>query len=696
MSLVDKLLQKPESATFVDERQFWSIEKASNGQKYYYNKKTKESQWEKPECLKTEEEKENQTDWIECTKQDGRVFYYNTKSKKSQWLIPEELKILRQQQAERRRIREQQGLGDEEEEQEFTISDEQKKEIDQRNFLEMLREHKVSNQMKWDQAQKLMQNDQRWIKIKQISEKKRLFQDYIQKIKRIERQEQQNKSEKAKEDFFKLLEEQNFNSDAKFYKVVSSFAQDPRYKALDEKNRETYFQDFLDRLFEQEQENMKDEKKIHIDLLKKKILQLSDLSTSFRWSEFCQRFKDDESFKKLSDFDKIYIFSDIIQDLQKSENDERRKNKRRNERINREKFRELLKQKIAYGEINHKTKWKNFVQTIKDAPEFLNMLDQPGSAPHELFEDQQDLLIDNHKAMKAEIKQHIKQSGMKVVADITFQEFIEKMKLLSVFDTLEDYLKNFYYHYFIQKAKLKEKETQKKHKKAQRKYLKFLKTLQELNKDSQYKDFQEIITKGLGEEINAQIPLTEREEIFKEYVATLDPNYKDIYIEQETVPQDLNKQNSQQNNNSKGNSQIQTNSSALAATAAIPPIVHNPPQISKMEPSPQKKQQLNHKGSADEGEEGEIPQMEKKLKNKSDDEDGEQEEGEDSDSGQKHKDKKKKKSSHRHREHHSSRNKSKKSRSRSNSRSRQEKKSKKKDKKKKKSHKHSRSNSSSN
>lgn len=30
-SLVDKLIDKPESATFADERQFWSIEKASNG-----------------------------------------------------------------------------------------------------------------------------------------------------------------------------------------------------------------------------------------------------------------------------------------------------------------------------------------------------------------------------------------------------------------------------------------------------------------------------------------------------------------------------------------------------------------------------------------------------------------------------------------------------------------------------------------
>jgi len=61
-------------------------------------------------------------------------------------------------------------------------------------------------------------------------------------------------------------------------------------------------------------------------------------------------------------------------EMEKAENEERRKNKRKNERNNRESFREMLKSKIAVGEINHKTKWKNFVQTIKDTPEFLNML----------------------------------------------------------------------------------------------------------------------------------------------------------------------------------------------------------------------------------------------------------------------------------------------------------------------------------
>jgi len=39
----------------------------------------------------------------------------------------------------------------------------------------MLREKKVTITTKWDQAQKLMQLEPRWLAIKQISEKKRLF-----------------------------------------------------------------------------------------------------------------------------------------------------------------------------------------------------------------------------------------------------------------------------------------------------------------------------------------------------------------------------------------------------------------------------------------------------------------------------------------------------------------------------------------
>ena len=68
--------------------------------------------------------------------------------------------------------------------------------------------------------------------------------------------------------------------------------------------------------------------------------------------------------------------------------------------------------------------------------------------------------------MKSEIKSYIKITEMKVIADISYEDFIDKMRSLSVFNALEKYLKDFYYHYFILKAKLKDKENQKKHKKS--------------------------------------------------------------------------------------------------------------------------------------------------------------------------------------------------------------------------------------
>jgi pre-mRNA-processing factor 40 len=43
--------------------------------------------------------------------------------------------------------------------------------------------------MKWDQAVKLLGNDTRWKIIGSISEKKKIFNDYIGELKRMEKDE---------------------------------------------------------------------------------------------------------------------------------------------------------------------------------------------------------------------------------------------------------------------------------------------------------------------------------------------------------------------------------------------------------------------------------------------------------------------------------------------------------------------------
>ncbi|CAI0401259.1 unnamed protein product [Linum tenue] len=73
----------------------------ATGRRYYYNKKTRTSSWEKPfELMTPIERADASTDWKEFMSPDGRKYFYNKVTKQSKWEIPEELKLARQEVAE--------------------------------------------------------------------------------------------------------------------------------------------------------------------------------------------------------------------------------------------------------------------------------------------------------------------------------------------------------------------------------------------------------------------------------------------------------------------------------------------------------------------------------------------------------------------------------------------------------------------
>ncbi|XP_057977866.1 pre-mRNA-processing protein 40A-like isoform X2 [Malania oleifera] len=74
------------------------LEHASDGRRYYYNKKTRQSTWEKPlELMTPIERADASTDWKEYRSPDGRKYYFNKVTKQSKWTIPDELKLAREQ-----------------------------------------------------------------------------------------------------------------------------------------------------------------------------------------------------------------------------------------------------------------------------------------------------------------------------------------------------------------------------------------------------------------------------------------------------------------------------------------------------------------------------------------------------------------------------------------------------------------------
>ncbi|KAI5061875.1 hypothetical protein GOP47_0022414 [Adiantum capillus-veneris] len=76
----------------------WQEHVAPDGRRYYYNRLTKHSSWEKPLELMTPLERADASSiWKEFTTADGKKYYYNKLTKQSKWTLPEELKVAREQ-----------------------------------------------------------------------------------------------------------------------------------------------------------------------------------------------------------------------------------------------------------------------------------------------------------------------------------------------------------------------------------------------------------------------------------------------------------------------------------------------------------------------------------------------------------------------------------------------------------------------
>jgi pre-mRNA-processing factor 40 len=76
----------------------WVELKDPKDRKYYHNKITGETRWDKPIELQTASElAQSKSVWKEFISDNGRKYYYNTQTKESAWEEPQELKMIRLQ-----------------------------------------------------------------------------------------------------------------------------------------------------------------------------------------------------------------------------------------------------------------------------------------------------------------------------------------------------------------------------------------------------------------------------------------------------------------------------------------------------------------------------------------------------------------------------------------------------------------------
>ena len=325
-----------------------------------------------------------------------------------------------------------------------------------RKFKEKLKTLGITVTWKWEDASRLLFNEPEWKAIRTFSEKRNLFNEYITDLKNKEREEIYLKREKNKAKFRQLLSEDNtINSDSTYTEAMSRLSYDERWRAVDEKEREDVFEDYIDLIYKKEEDEWKKEREVKKKLFLEK-LKFKKIKSDTLWKNICIEFKDDPVFASMEKIDRIQAFADYITTLEAEEKREKKEKEKYQGYLNREKFRELLQISVEEKKLNMDTKWREYVSEIKDREEYLNMLGQEGSTPLELFQDKIYELKKDYKKVKKIFKEIITKNKIEIKYKISFEEFdnlisqYREGKIISI-----DMKKLLYEHI---KKKLEEKE----------------------------------------------------------------------------------------------------------------------------------------------------------------------------------------------------------------------------------------------
>ena len=173
----------------------WEEFEDSQGKKYWHNKNTRRTQWEKPEELKTAAEKEADSNpWKEFTSDNGKKYYHNSKTKESRWDMPEEY---------RQYLRKLEAAKDPKE-----------------SFKQLMLDRGMTVNWTFEQVLSETKDDERAKSLK-ISDRKQLFQDLLSELKKREAEEKRRKQEQIAKEFFDLMDSHPNIDDYTSFRFVS-------------------------------------------------------------------------------------------------------------------------------------------------------------------------------------------------------------------------------------------------------------------------------------------------------------------------------------------------------------------------------------------------------------------------------------------------------------------------------------------
>ncbi|KAL0368565.1 UNVERIFIED_CONTAM: Pre-processing protein 40C [Sesamum calycinum] len=218
-------------------------------------------------------------------------------------------------------------------------------------FKEMLKERGVAPFSKWEKELPKIVFDPRFKAIPNHSARRALFEHYVRTRAEEERKEKRAAQKAALEGFKQLLEEakEDIDHNTDYQAFKRRWGEDPRFQALERKEREALLNERVLPLKRTAQEKAQAERAAAVSNFKSMLQDKGNITSSSRWSKVKESLKSDPRYKSVKHEDREKLFNEYVAELKaeeetvrkaKAKQDEEEKLKERERALRKRKERE--------------------------------------------------------------------------------------------------------------------------------------------------------------------------------------------------------------------------------------------------------------------------------------------------------------------------------------------------------------------
>jgi len=360
----------------------WTEHQTGDGRKFYFHEETQTSTWEKPEVLRSAEERNNDTKWREYRIWDGRVFYHNKETKVSCWSVPPEIRKLRGESS---------GIDD----RPLPLTAAEQRQA----FWDLMKERGVDETWTWSAVNKATGDDPR-AETLNLHSRKQCFSELLSFLlhrSQIEAREKQRNAASALE---RLIEERFSRPEdlgATYEDAARLLAgEEPWQLIKSDARRDEVFQSVMERLEEKHQKARADQRAERVLRLQRLIATDSELRrTRLRWKDAAMTLaRRDELQEEDPPLEALRVWSSLCELRPAAEHEAEAKAKEpsefREERKRRDAFVVSLKDLAMKGLLTAETLWAELEAALEAEPRYVALRDGPGATAMELFDELQE------------------------------------------------------------------------------------------------------------------------------------------------------------------------------------------------------------------------------------------------------------------------------------------------------------------